>query len=127
LARLALGLPTAPKSHLTKSEKSGWKMSQQDIQVAAHGAHPSPGTYFKVAVILSLITAIEVGIFYITALGKGIIPILAVLSIAKFAMVAMFYMHLKFDHKLFSTLFVTGLILAVIVVFALLSLFKFFA
>jgi cytochrome c oxidase subunit 4 len=102
-------------------------MSQQNIQVEAHGAHPTPGTYFKVAVILSVITAIEVGIFYITSLGKWIIPILTVLSIAKFALVAMFYMHLKFDHKLFSTLFVTGLVLAVIVVFALISLFQFFA
>jgi len=101
-------------------------MSQQDIQVEAHGAHPTPGIYFKVAIILSVITAIEVGIFYIIALGKWIIPILAVLSIAKFALVAMFYMHLKFDHKLFSTMFVAGLALAVVVVFALISLFQFF-
>jgi len=91
-----------------------------------HTGHPTPGTYFKVALILSVITAIEVGIFYITALGKGIIPVLAVLSIAKFALVAMFYMHLKFDHKLFTTLFVAGLALATTVVFALISLFQFF-
>ena len=101
-------------------------MSQQESQAIVHTGHPTPGTYFKVALILSVITAIEVGIFYITALGKGIIPVLAVLSIAKFALVAMFYMHLKFDHKLFTTLFVAGLALAMIVVFALISLFQFF-
>ena len=101
-------------------------MSQQESQAIVHTGHPTPGTYFKVALILSAITAIEVGIFYITALGKGIIPILAVLSIAKFALVAMFYMHLKFDHKLFTTLFLAGLALAMIVVFALISLFQFF-
>ena len=101
-------------------------MSQQEAQAIAHTSHPTPGTYFKVAVTLSIITAIEVGIFYITSLGKGIIPVLAVLSIAKFALVAMFYMHLKFDHKLFSTLFVVGLVLAVLVVFAIISLFHFF-
>jgi cytochrome c oxidase subunit 4 len=101
-------------------------MSQQETQAAVHTSHPTPGTYFKVAITLSIITAIEVGIFYITALGKGIIPVLTVLSVAKFALVVMFYMHLKFDHKLFSTLFVTGLVLAVIVVFAILGLFQFF-
>ena len=101
-------------------------MSQQESQAIVHTGHPTPVTYFKVALILSVITAIEVGIFYITALGKGIIPVLAVLSIAKFALVAMFYMHLKFDHKLFTTLFVAGLALATTVVFALISLFQFF-
>ena len=101
-------------------------MSQQESQAIVHTGHPTPGTYFKVALILSAITAIEVGIFYITALGKGIIPVLAVLSIAKFALVAMFYMHLKFDHKLFTTLFVAGLALATTVVIALISLFQFF-
>ena len=102
-------------------------MSQNEVNSIAHTGHPTPGTYFKVAVTLSIITAIEVAIFYITALGKGIIPVLAILSIAKFALVAMFYMHLKFDHKLFSTLFVVGLTLAVVVVFALIGLFQFFA
>jgi cytochrome c oxidase subunit 4 len=101
-------------------------MSQQESQAIVHTGHPTPGTYFKVALILSAITAIEVGVFYITAIGKGIIPVLAVLSIAKFALVAMFYMHLKFDHKLFTTLFAAGLALAMTVVFALIALFKFF-
>jgi cytochrome c oxidase subunit 4 len=101
-------------------------MSQQESQAIVHTGHPTPGTYFKVALILSAITAIEVGVFYITALGKGIIPVLAVLSIAKFGLVAMFYMHLKFDHKLFTTLFVSGLALAMTVVLALITLFQFF-
>lgn len=99
----------------------------QDEGHLQHTSHPTPSTYFKVAIALSIITAIEVGIFYITALGKGIIPVLTVLSVGKFALVAMFYMHLKFDHKLFSTFFVTGLVLATIVVFALIGLFQFFA
>ena len=99
----------------------------QDEGHLQHTSHPTPSTYFKVAIALSILTAIEVGIFYITALGKGIIPVLTVLSVGKFALVAMFYMHLKFDHKLFSTFFVTGLVLATIVVFALIGLFQFFA
>ena len=91
-----------------------------------HGGHPTPTTYFAVAMILSFMTAIEVAVFYATWLGRGIIPVLAVLSGAKFVLVAMFYMHLRYEHRLFTGLFVTGLLLAVLVVFALLGLFRFF-
>lgn len=102
-------------------------MSQQIASGDAHSGHPTPATYVKVAMILSAITAAEVGIFYATWLGYGIIPVLAIMSIAKFIIVGMFYMHLKYDHRLFSGLFVTGLLLASAVIFALLGLFRFFA
>ena len=92
-----------------------------------HTGHPTPLTYFKVAMTLVVITAIEVGIFYVEDLGKGIIPILVVLSAAKFALVAMFYMHLRYDARLFSGLFVGGLALAFAVGLALLGLFQYFA
>ena len=49
-----------------------------------------------------------------------------ILSGAKFALVAMFYMHLRYDAKLFSALFVGGLVLAFGVGISLLALFKFF-
>ena len=88
--------------------------------------HPTPLTYFKVAMILSAITAVEVAIFYVEDLGHGIIPILVVLSAAKFALVAMFYMHLRYDAKLFSGFFVGGLTLAFTIGISLLALFKFF-
>ena len=101
-------------------------MTQEQQTEAVHTGHPTPLTYFKVAMILSAITAIEVAIFYATWLGHGIIPILAILSIVKFAMVAMFYMHLKYDARLFSALFVGGLALAATVMFALMGLFRFF-
>ena len=92
----------------------------------AHTGHPTPLVYFKVAMILSAITAVEVGVFYIESLGKGIIPVLAILSVIKFALVAMFYMHLRYDAWLFSGLFVGGLALALLVSFAVMGLFQFF-
>ena len=76
--------------------------------------------------ILSAITAAEVAVFYVEDLGHGIIPILVVMSAAKFALVAMFYMHLRYDAKLFSGFFCGGLILAFTIGIALLALFKFF-
>ena len=93
---------------------------------AVHTGHPTPATYFKVAMILSILTAIEVGIFYITGLSYAIIPILAVLSIGKFALVVMYYMHLKFDSKIFSGMFFFGMFVATGVVFALMALFSWF-
>ncbi len=91
-----------------------------------HTGHPTPLTYFKIAMTLSAITAIEVAIFYIEWLGHSIIPILVLLSGAKFALVVMFYMHLRYDSRLFSYMFVGGLVLAAAVVFALMALFHFF-
>ena len=52
-----------------------------------------------------------------------IIPILLILSAAKFSLVAMFYMHLKQDSKLFSSVFVFPILLAAILIFALIALF----
>jgi cytochrome c oxidase subunit 4 len=101
--------------------------SQDQHSGPAEAAHPTPLTYLVVALTLSVITAVEVGVFYITELGHGIIPILTVLSVTKFALVAMFYMHLKYEHKLFSTLFFAGIALSVAVVFALITLFSSFA
>ena len=80
-------------------------------------------TYAKVASLLAIITAIEFVIFYIEALEGVVVPMFLILSAVKFAMVAMFYMHLKFDSRLFSWFFVGGLVLATSVIMALLALF----
>lgn len=79
-------------------------------------AHPGPAEYVKVAVALAIVTAIEVGLFYIEGLGDGLlIGLLMALMAIKFAMVAMWFMHLKFDSRIFSRLFITGLLLAIAV------------
>ena len=88
------------------------------------GAHPTPITYLKVAFTLVALTGLEVGVFYIDALEPAFLPIFVILSIAKFALVVLFYMHLKFDGRLFSTVFVGGLLLAVAVVITLMALFQ---
>jgi cytochrome c oxidase subunit 4 len=102
------------------------KASDSTMVDTSHSEHPSPATYFKVAMALCLLTGLEVVVFFFEWLSYGIIPVLAILSVAKFALVIMFYMHLKFDNKLFSTLFLTGLFLAIGVTFALMALFRWF-
>ena len=108
------------------SQEHSQVTSEQPTEIEDHTGHPTPATYFRVAMTLSIITAVEVGIFYIEGLGHGIIPILVILSGIKFALVVMFYMHLKYDDRLFSTAFVGGLTLAGLVVMALMALFKWF-
>ena len=82
-----------------------------------------PRTYLVVAAFLLAITVMEVWIFYVPALSRVLVPILLILSTLKFALVAMFYMHLRFDHAWYSYVFVGPLIIAVGLAFALLWLF----
>lgn len=86
-------------------------------------AHPKVGTYVLVGVILTIITAIEVAVFYLEAFRGVLAPTLLVLSAAKFALVVMFYMHLKQDNRLFTYIFLVPLIIAVAVLIALMFLF----
>jgi cytochrome c oxidase subunit 4 len=88
-----------------------------------HGQHASVGLYWLIGIILGVITGIEVAIFYIPAIGGALVPILLVLSAAKFAIVVMFFMHLRFDSKVFTALFLAGLSLAIFMVSALIILY----
>lgn len=87
-------------------------------------AHPGSRTYILIAVILTILTAAEVAVFYIPALDPVLVPILLALTVGKFSLVVMFYMHLKFDSKIFSGVFLAPLTLAVGVIISLILLFK---
>ncbi|MEO8563234.1 MAG: cytochrome C oxidase subunit IV family protein [bacterium] len=87
--------------------------------------HPTWSTYWKVAVILTLITVVEVWIYYIPAFtaSRAFVPSLLIMSAVKFFTVVAFYMHLRYDHKLFRILFTGPLIIAMTTIVALLFLF----
>ena len=91
---------------------------------AREPAHPTPRTYIKVAAALGIVTGVEVWVFFIEQLEAAFVPIFLVLSAFKFVLVAMFYMHLKFDSRLFSGLFVGGLMVAAAIIVSLLGLFQ---
>ena|SRR5205823_8354680 len=86
-------------------------------------AHPTVDVYLRVAAALVILTVLEVGVFYVPAFRPVLVPVLLVLSAVKFALVVMFYMHLKADNKFFTFLFGAPLLLAVGVMAALLFLF----
>jgi cytochrome c oxidase subunit IV len=77
--------------------------------------HPGPRDYVVIAVWLTLVTIVEVGIVYVDALRSVLVPLLLFLGFMKFILVVLWYMHLKFDSKLFRRLFATGLVVAVTV------------
>ncbi len=85
--------------------------------------HPSIRTYLMVAAVLTVITAVEISVFYITAFARYLAPMLIVLSAAKFSLVVMFFMHLRFDNRIFRWLFAGPLALAIGIVVALIALF----
>ncbi|MEP7028883.1 MAG: cytochrome C oxidase subunit IV family protein [Candidatus Eisenbacteria bacterium] len=91
----------------------------------AHGhAHPTAKKYLGIAIILTIITVIEVAVFYVPSMHPFLPPILLSLSALKFALVAMFYMHLKFDHRLYSWVFIVPMCFATAIILALLALFS---
>ncbi|MGH7603517.1 MAG: cytochrome C oxidase subunit IV family protein [Gemmatimonadaceae bacterium] len=87
--------------------------------------HPTWSLYWKVALILGLLTVGEVWAYYIPSFvaGRGFVPTLLILSALKFAIVVMFYMHLKYDHRLFRVLFTGPLLIAGLALIALMFLF----
>ena len=91
-------------------------------------AHPKDRSYVGIALILGLITAAEVGTFYLEdSLGSILIPALLVMMVVKFAIVAGWFMHLRFDSNIFTRMFVSGIVLAVSVYLAMLATFQFFS
>ena len=77
-----------------------------------HGLHPTEATYVKIALILGLLTLIEVGLYYTKFDQQATNAVLLVLAGGKFAMVAAYFMHLKFDNRILRRLFTAGFVLA---------------
>lgn len=86
-----------------------------------HGehAHPVHSTklYWVIGVILTIATGFEILAYVVEdSLGSAAGPIILVVSAAKFALVAMFFMHLKYDSRIFSGIFLFPLALATLVI-----------
>ena len=97
-----------------------------------HSAHAEPVDhgmstrgYIVIALILAAITALEVSTYYVD-FGPLFLPSLLIMMVIKFVMVVSYFMHLKFDNKIFSWLFYAGLFLAVGVYVTALATFQFF-
>lgn len=93
-----------------------------------HEGHWSDLKFIYLALGLAGITAVEVALSYmVDDLGPVFLPALLILMAIKFFAVVMYFMHLKFDNRLFSLMFYLGLGLAVTVYMIALFTFKFFS
>lgn len=100
---------------------------RHDAHAGASAEHGWPDAkYIQLAVVLAVITALEVYASYADWLGAAFIPSLIIMMVVKFAAVVLFFMHLKFDSPIFGWMFYTGLFLALGVYVGMLLMFQFF-
>ena len=84
----------------------------EEYEIFEHeGDHPDAIEYIKIGLMLGIITAVEVAVYYVDALSGALLAILLVLSAVKFVVVALWFMHLKFDNRLLTVAFSTGMVL----------------
>lgn len=79
-------------------------------------SHPTPAQYWKIAVLLAVLTAIEVGMFYLDReleLGAVNALVLIALAFLKFVIVVGWYMHLRYERPMLNRFFTAGFALAV--------------
>lgn len=113
------------------SEQDAGYEAATDAELHEH--HPSDAKYWKVGAILAVLTLLEVSTYFITddpyshELAPLLIGSLLIMMVAKFITIIGYFMHLKFDNKLFRNVFVSGLALAVGVFLIVLSVFTFWS
>jgi len=98
---------------------------EETVHGAGH-AHPSDFDYVKVALFLAVVTGAEVAMSYIDMPMPVYITGLMVMMVVKFAVVVLWFMHLRFDNRLFRRMFVAGVVLAVAVYLATLTSMQLF-
>ncbi len=100
-------------------------MSAHATTAAAHGHHePSKfHVYVQIAMLLAVITSIEIVLIYLPFAKWLVVTGLVALSAIKFLYVIFYFMHLKWDKMFCTILFFIGLVLAGGTMWALLKLF----
>jgi len=104
--------------------------AEHEVDETVHD-HPTDAKYVKIALILGVITAAEVGTYFWEDLfgskpsTLALVVTLFPMMIAKFAIVTGYFMHLKYDNPLFKRVFVFGLVLATVVYMIALFAFEF--
>ena len=101
--------------------------SETHAPVPHSGRHPGPREYIRIAIILGVITAAEVAIYYIEGAKDFLIPLLFFFSFVKFTLVVLWFMHLRFDSRTYARFFLMGLAGAVTLFLIVLLTFQVFS
>jgi cytochrome c oxidase subunit IV len=103
------------------SEQRDTAMSEEQA-AATNEQHATIRTYVIIAFTLTAVTALEFGVIYVRRLAPILLPLLLMLSAGKFALVVMFYMHLRYESRVLTFLFVAPLVLATVLAVAITTL-----
>ena len=80
-----------------------------------HIDHPTPKKYVQIAIVLGILTAIEIALYYTEDIvGVFTDPILIILAVGKFIIVVGWFMHLRFENKMVNRFFTGGMILGLV-------------
>ncbi len=97
----------------TETEREEFEPHGEAHVPAGGTRHPDPRQYVVIAVVLAVVTALEVTLFYMKFLpSAAVVTALLLLMTIKFSLVALWFMHLRFDSPVFKRLFVAGIVLA---------------
>lgn len=100
-----------------------WFKQAWDFLTYAGVSHASVRGYIVIAAVLSVFTFLEFRLFTIEAFGaSGRNAIMVALSLIKFVLVVAFFMHLRFEHRYYSWIFASAMVLGVGVFLAILLL-----
>lgn len=103
------------------------------VNPGEHHTHgPTDAQYFKVFFLLVALTALEVSTYWwddiFNADTKKIaVPVLIALMVIKFFLVALYFMHLKYDSPLLKRTFYVGMIVAIFVYVVALTVMNFWS
>jgi cytochrome c oxidase subunit IV len=98
--------------------------NREHEEVREH-VHPTAAVYILVAVVLAILTGMEVTVYSVGALRPVLVPLLLILAAAKFSLVAMFYMHLRYERWVLNSIFLSALIIATVLLVSLVLLFAY--
>jgi cytochrome c oxidase subunit 4 len=108
-----------PGTDVAVADESGALATQVDqavVPAEEHSGHPDVKQYVLIAVVLVIVTALEIATSYInTGHTNWIIIALGAMAIVKFVLVTGWYMHMKSDNPLFRRFFIVGIVGASIV------------
>jgi cytochrome c oxidase subunit IV len=101
----------------TQVPPAGAQTERSDVVVRERPVpHPTPRDYVRIGVALALVTLLEVVLYYIPGLPNAVlVGSLIILMVIKFALVVLWFMHLKFERRMYMGLFATGLAIALFV------------
>eukprot|EP01012_Entosiphon_sulcatum_P044636 TRINITY_DN5941_c0_g2_i2.p1 TRINITY_DN5941_c0_g2~~TRINITY_DN5941_c0_g2_i2.p1 ORF type:complete len:152 (+),score=27.50 TRINITY_DN5941_c0_g2_i2:137-592(+) len=110
----------------SSSTSKPYTMSAHAATAPAAAGHHEPSkfhVYVQIAMLLGVITGIEIVLIYLPLAKWLIVTTLVTLSAVKFLYVIFYFMHLRWDKVFCTILFFIGLVLAGFTMFALLHLF----